>query len=189
MWSLMVSMVLYFKHTQSITLNLNHHKQTDVDFIFNDFLTYDFRHFSSRPCQFCSFNPTWFVYIQKGGCEGWDTGHICRAYLDGSRTQKVQSKILYEFPLKLISRFPPILIVVRIYYRWNSSNPWSDYSPISVAWTANVDEVVSYIKNVLMKPWKLCDEAPNSWRGLLNMMKMKGWDSSDFLHGDIFLVL
>ncbi|XP_031092054.1 uridine nucleosidase 1-like [Ipomoea triloba] len=36
--------------------------------------------------------------------------------------------------------------------KWNSSNPWSGYSPISVAWTVDVDEVVNYVKNMLMKP-------------------------------------
>ncbi|GMN39401.1 hypothetical protein TIFTF001_008636 [Ficus carica] len=36
--------------------------------------------------------------------------------------------------------------------KWNSSNPWSDYSPVSVAWTVNVDEVISYIKHVLLTP-------------------------------------
>ncbi|OVA05981.1 Inosine/uridine-preferring nucleoside hydrolase domain [Macleaya cordata] len=35
---------------------------------------------------------------------------------------------------------------------WNSTNPWSGYSPISVAWTVDVDEVIAYIKNLLMKP-------------------------------------
>ncbi|KAG9130989.1 hypothetical protein Leryth_006763 [Lithospermum erythrorhizon] len=34
--------------------------------------------------------------------------------------------------------------------KWNTSNPWTGYSPISVAWTVNVDEVLSYIKKVLM---------------------------------------
>ncbi|KAI3936129.1 hypothetical protein MKW92_033703 [Papaver armeniacum] len=34
---------------------------------------------------------------------------------------------------------------------WNSSNPWTGYSPISVAWTVDVDSVVSYIKDLLMK--------------------------------------
>ncbi|KAI3884852.1 hypothetical protein MKX03_011707 [Papaver bracteatum] len=34
---------------------------------------------------------------------------------------------------------------------WNSSNPWTGYSPISVAWTVDVDRVVSYIKDLLMK--------------------------------------
>ncbi|XP_062117565.1 uridine nucleosidase 1 isoform X1 [Humulus lupulus] len=36
--------------------------------------------------------------------------------------------------------------------RWNTSNPWTDYSPISVAWTVNVDEVISYIKSTLFNP-------------------------------------
>ncbi|XP_028126873.1 uridine nucleosidase 1-like isoform X1 [Camellia sinensis] len=36
--------------------------------------------------------------------------------------------------------------------RWNSSNPWSGYSPVSVAWTVNTDEVLNYVKQLLMKP-------------------------------------
>ncbi|GLT94674.1 hypothetical protein SLE2022_124030 [Rubroshorea leprosula] len=36
--------------------------------------------------------------------------------------------------------------------RWNGINPWTGYSPISVAWTVNVDEVLDYIKEQLMKP-------------------------------------
>eukprot|EP00262_Sarcandra_glabra_P006061 TRINITY_DN180_c3_g1_i2.p1 TRINITY_DN180_c3_g1~~TRINITY_DN180_c3_g1_i2.p1 ORF type:complete len:325 (+),score=61.83 TRINITY_DN180_c3_g1_i2:236-1210(+) len=36
--------------------------------------------------------------------------------------------------------------------KWNSSNPWSDYSPVSVAWTINVDGVLKFIKLLLMKP-------------------------------------
>ncbi|KAF8403256.1 hypothetical protein HHK36_011357 [Tetracentron sinense] len=36
--------------------------------------------------------------------------------------------------------------------KWNSNNPWSGYSPVSVAWTVNVDEVLIYIKKLLMKP-------------------------------------
>ncbi|XP_057506119.1 LOW QUALITY PROTEIN: uridine nucleosidase 1-like [Actinidia eriantha] len=35
---------------------------------------------------------------------------------------------------------------------WNSGNPWTGYSPISVAWTVNVDEVLDYVKKLLMKP-------------------------------------
>ncbi|OMO68296.1 hypothetical protein COLO4_29777 [Corchorus olitorius] len=35
---------------------------------------------------------------------------------------------------------------------WNGSNPWTGYSPISVAWTVNVDEVLNYIRKQLMKP-------------------------------------
>ncbi|KAM7468275.1 hypothetical protein LguiB_015837 [Lonicera macranthoides] len=34
--------------------------------------------------------------------------------------------------------------------KWNSDNPWSGFSPISVAWTVDVKEVVDYIKNRLM---------------------------------------
>ncbi|KAL5741049.1 hypothetical protein ACOSQ2_030229 [Xanthoceras sorbifolium] len=36
--------------------------------------------------------------------------------------------------------------------KWNGSNPWTGYSPVSVAWTVNVDEVLSNIKRLLMKP-------------------------------------
>ncbi|GJX55696.1 uridine nucleosidase 1-like protein [Tanacetum coccineum] len=36
--------------------------------------------------------------------------------------------------------------------RWNSENPWTGYKPVSVAWTVNVDKVLSYIKSVLMAP-------------------------------------
>ncbi|PIA28324.1 hypothetical protein AQUCO_07200170v1 [Aquilegia coerulea] len=39
--------------------------------------------------------------------------------------------------------------------RWNSDNPWSGYSPVSVAWTVDVDNVRKYIKKLLMKPSKL----------------------------------
>lgn len=35
---------------------------------------------------------------------------------------------------------------------WNSSNPWTGYSPVSVAWTVDVDKVLSYIKKLLMTP-------------------------------------
>ncbi|XP_020260328.1 uridine nucleosidase 1-like [Asparagus officinalis] len=36
--------------------------------------------------------------------------------------------------------------------KWNADNPWTGYSPVSVAWTADVPKVVSYIKELLMKP-------------------------------------
>ncbi|KAL8140546.1 hypothetical protein V2J09_006567 [Rumex salicifolius] len=35
---------------------------------------------------------------------------------------------------------------------WNTSNPWTDCSPVSVAWTVDVEEVIKYIKQQLMKP-------------------------------------
>uniref|UniRef100_A0A2P2IMS4 Uncharacterized protein MANES_09G056900 n=1 Tax=Rhizophora mucronata TaxID=61149 RepID=A0A2P2IMS4_RHIMU len=35
---------------------------------------------------------------------------------------------------------------------WNSSNPWSGYSPVAVAWTVKVDEVLNYVRKLLMKP-------------------------------------
>ncbi|KAH9621833.1 hypothetical protein KSS87_013919 [Heliosperma pusillum] len=35
--------------------------------------------------------------------------------------------------------------------KWNSDNPWTGYSPISVAWTVNVEQVLMYIKNQLIK--------------------------------------
>ncbi|XP_021846153.1 uridine nucleosidase 1 isoform X2 [Spinacia oleracea] len=33
--------------------------------------------------------------------------------------------------------------------KWNSENPWTGYSPISVAWTVNVEEVLMYVKSQL----------------------------------------
>ncbi|KAL8168162.1 hypothetical protein V2J09_009661 [Rumex salicifolius] len=36
--------------------------------------------------------------------------------------------------------------------KWNTSNPWTGHSPVSIAWTVNVEEVVKYIKQQLMKP-------------------------------------
>ncbi|XP_022962770.1 uridine nucleosidase 1 [Cucurbita moschata] len=36
--------------------------------------------------------------------------------------------------------------------KWNSDNPWSGFSPVSVAWTVKVDEVTNYVKELLMKP-------------------------------------
>ncbi|KAD5960349.1 hypothetical protein R6Q59_013479 [Mikania micrantha] len=36
--------------------------------------------------------------------------------------------------------------------KWNAENPWTSYLPVSVVWTVNVDEVIKYIKNVLMTP-------------------------------------
>ncbi|KAE8666295.1 putative uridine nucleosidase 2 [Hibiscus syriacus] len=36
--------------------------------------------------------------------------------------------------------------------KWNGSNPWTGYFPVSVAWTVSVDEVLSYIKTMLTKP-------------------------------------
>ncbi|XP_049401485.1 uridine nucleosidase 1-like [Solanum stenotomum] len=36
--------------------------------------------------------------------------------------------------------------------KWNTSNPWTDFSPVSVAWTVDVDEVLNYIKKMLMQP-------------------------------------
>ncbi|XP_077235817.1 uridine-ribohydrolase 1 [Tasmannia lanceolata] len=36
--------------------------------------------------------------------------------------------------------------------RWNSSNPWSEYSPVSVAWTVDVPGIIAFVKGLLMKP-------------------------------------
>ncbi|KAK7396669.1 hypothetical protein VNO78_17826 [Psophocarpus tetragonolobus] len=36
--------------------------------------------------------------------------------------------------------------------KWNTSNPWTGYSPVSVAWTANIEGVLNYIRELLMKP-------------------------------------
>ncbi|CAI0408224.1 unnamed protein product [Linum tenue] len=36
--------------------------------------------------------------------------------------------------------------------RWNTSNPWTGYSPVAVAWTVNVEGILAYIKKQLTKP-------------------------------------
>ncbi|KAI9090676.1 hypothetical protein K1719_028529 [Acacia pycnantha] len=36
--------------------------------------------------------------------------------------------------------------------KWNSSNPWTGFSAVSVAWTVDVDGVIKFIKETLMKP-------------------------------------
>ncbi|KAF0911536.1 hypothetical protein E2562_011166 [Oryza meyeriana var. granulata] len=33
--------------------------------------------------------------------------------------------------------------------KWNSDNPWTGYSPISVAWTVDVPKVLAYVKELL----------------------------------------
>lgn len=36
--------------------------------------------------------------------------------------------------------------------KWNSCNPWSDASPVSVAWMVDVEGVLSFVNGILMKP-------------------------------------
>jgi uridine nucleosidase len=36
--------------------------------------------------------------------------------------------------------------------KWNSNNPWSGHSPVSVAWTVDVDKVLNYVRNCLTNP-------------------------------------
>ncbi|KAG6508638.1 probable uridine nucleosidase 1 [Zingiber officinale] len=36
--------------------------------------------------------------------------------------------------------------------KWNTSNPWTGYSPAAVAWTIDVPGVVAFIKQLVMKP-------------------------------------
>ncbi|KAK9734273.1 hypothetical protein RND81_04G127800 [Saponaria officinalis] len=36
--------------------------------------------------------------------------------------------------------------------KWNSDNPWTGHSPVSVAWTVNVEQVLTYIKTQLSQP-------------------------------------
>lgn len=35
--------------------------------------------------------------------------------------------------------------------KWNSENPWTGYSPISVAWTVDVPKVLAFVKELLTK--------------------------------------
>lgn len=45
--------------------------------------------------------------------------------------------------------------------RWNSSNPWSGYSPVAVAWTVNVDEVLNYVRQLLIHGTCSLEDARN----------------------------
>ncbi|KAL5205475.1 hypothetical protein ABZP36_033684 [Zizania latifolia] len=36
--------------------------------------------------------------------------------------------------------------------KWNSDNPWTGYSPISVAWTVDVPKVLAFVKELLLSP-------------------------------------
>ncbi|KAG6427513.1 hypothetical protein SASPL_111759 [Salvia splendens] len=35
---------------------------------------------------------------------------------------------------------------------WNTSNPWTEFSPVSVAWTVNIEGVLNYVNEILVKP-------------------------------------
>ncbi|KAL2345208.1 hypothetical protein Fmac_006493 [Flemingia macrophylla] len=36
--------------------------------------------------------------------------------------------------------------------KWNTTNPWTGYSPVSVAWTVDIEGVLDYVRELLMKP-------------------------------------
>ncbi|KAG8050264.1 hypothetical protein GUJ93_ZPchr0009g1629 [Zizania palustris] len=36
--------------------------------------------------------------------------------------------------------------------KWNSDNPWTGYSPVSVAWTVDVPKVLAFVKELLLTP-------------------------------------
>jgi uridine nucleosidase len=35
--------------------------------------------------------------------------------------------------------------------KWNSENPWTGYSPISVAWTVDVPKMVAFVKELVTR--------------------------------------
>jgi uridine nucleosidase len=35
--------------------------------------------------------------------------------------------------------------------RWNSENPWTGHSPISVAWTVDVPKMVAFVKELVTR--------------------------------------
>ncbi|KAL0374907.1 UNVERIFIED_CONTAM: Uridine nucleosidase 1 [Sesamum radiatum] len=81
------------------------------------------RNLPARPRQFCGARQAGSFYLQEGSREV-ETQGICVGHT------------LMDQGLK----------------KWNSSNPWTGFSPISVAWTVNVEEVLNYINGILKKP-------------------------------------
>lgn len=122
------------------------------------------RNFSSRPCEFCGSGSPWSLQLQEGGCESRNTGHLRGTYTNGPRTKTVfpNCHSLWFFFFNW-SPFSNLSLFALILCRWNTSNPWTGYSPIEVAWTVNVDEVLNYIRKLLMKPWENIRH-PGFWR-------------------------
>ncbi|KAK4776118.1 hypothetical protein SAY87_024079 [Trapa incisa] len=109
---------------------------------------------------------------QSGGKNCEVLGEMCKSYRDWHVKSDGVYGIFPHDPVSFVALVRPDLFkyktgVVRVetqgicaghtlmdqgLKKWNSSNPWSGYSPIAVAWTVNVEEVKNYIKNVLMKP-------------------------------------
>jgi hypothetical protein len=155
MWSPMVSMVIF----QSICdpFSFLHRLSSGLLSIWSTVVRFDqclnllmsvSRHFSPRPCEFCSSSSARSLHIQERCREGWDTGHLCWAYADGPRTQEVCS---HKCAIIFLLYFDSSNHDGKICYRWNSSNPWSGFSPVAVAWTVTVDEVLNYVRQLLMK--------------------------------------
>lgn len=102
--------------------------------------------------------PDLFTY--KSGVVRVETQGICVGHtlMDQGIKKYVQSytwfyRIFLQFSNCSVNN--PFPFSPLISCRWNSSNPWTGYSPISVAWTVKVDEVTNYVKDLLRKPWVL----------------------------------
>lgn len=111
-----------------------------------------FRNFPSWSCEFRRISEARSIYFQERSREGWDTGHLRGAYVDGSRVKEVCVSLYFSKETHSIC----FLITENIFYfmngcRWNSSNPWSDFSPVSVAWTVDVEQVLNYVCEILMR--------------------------------------
>ncbi|GFZ08742.1 uridine-ribohydrolase 1 [Actinidia rufa] len=112
------------KHAQIITTMCKFYRDWHVksDGFYGNLLYY-VGDFPSRPGQFCCTGSA-DLFTYKKGVVRVETQGICVGHT------------LMDQGLKI----------------WNSSNPWTGYSPVSVAWTVNVDEVIDYVKKLLMKP-------------------------------------
>lgn len=113
--------------------------------------------FPHDPVSFLALvRPDLFTY--KRGVVRVETQGICTGHTlmdQGLKRYVCTGWLLRVRYLPSFSCLPDIwLVPSSASYRWNSSNPWSEYSPVSVAWTVNVDEVVSCIKKYLIKQWK-----------------------------------
>lgn len=112
--------------------------------------------------------PDLFTY--KKGVVRVETQGICAGHtlLDQGLKKYVQTlkNILFleKFNLGFLFLHFSLILLLLIWHRWNSSNPWTEYSPVSVAWTVNVKGVLDYIRKLLMKPWNhgICIPLPES---------------------------
>ncbi|BBH07674.1 uridine-ribohydrolase 1 [Prunus dulcis] len=74
----------------------------------------------------------------------------CKFYRDWHVKSDGVHGIFLHDPVSFVALVRPELFTYKKGF-WNSSNPWTGYSPVEVAWTVKVDEVLDYIRSRLMK--------------------------------------